>query len=168
MTQREALDMLLKAYSGYYNINTETPAEPFAAEAEFRLHDEQYFLIRSAKISEADSREHVFFALADTLDMDSFRQLDAAAWETGLSRVELSRYHRNTDVILYILADHIPEDVRHAVRKTRHYKSYRFGLQGWSSCRLLAYDLSERTAVHNAQGDNLRKVVENSFRQTDN
>lgn len=163
MTQSEALELLLAAYSGYYNINRETPAAPFAAEAEFRLHDEQFFLIRSAKISEADTREFVFFALADTLDMETFRMLDSAAWETGLSRVELTRNHRNSDVILYILAERIPEEVRRAVRKTRHYRSYRFGLRGWSSSRLLAFDLTDMMAVHNAQGDNLRKVTESTL-----
>lgn len=163
MTQSEALDRLLKAYSGYYNINRETPAAPFAAEAEFRLHDEQFFLIRSAKISEADTREFVFFALADVLDMETFRMLDSTAWETGLSRVELTGNHRNSDVILFILARHIPEEVKRLVRKTRHYKSYHFGLKGWSSGRVLACDLTDLTAVHNARGDILRKVVENTL-----
>ena len=163
MTHSEALDRLLAAYSGYYNINRETPAAPFAAEAVFNLHDEQFFLIRSAKISEADTREFVFFALADTLDMETFRRLDSAAWETGLSRVELTRNHRNTDVNLFILARHIPEEVKREVRKTRHYKSYRFGLRGWSSGRLIACDLTERTAVHNARGDNLLQVVKSTL-----
>ena len=57
----QALEQVLDAYKKYYTINRETPVSPFLAEAEFRLHDEQYFLIRSARISEVDSRELVFF-----------------------------------------------------------------------------------------------------------
>ena len=44
MDRREALEKVLKAYEGYYNVKREQPEPPFAAEAEFRLHDENYFL----------------------------------------------------------------------------------------------------------------------------
>lgn len=165
MTRQEALEKLLTAHSGYYTINRENPSAPFAAEAEFRLHDEQFFLIRSAKISEVDSREYVFFALTDTLDPETFRKLEETAWKTGLSRVELTAFHRNSDVSLYILAKRIPAEVRRMVKKSRRYKSYRFGLQGWSASRLLAWDLSDNTVVHNARGSNLRQVTDSIMRQ---
>ncbi|MBQ9827809.1 MAG: hypothetical protein IJM62_03915, partial [Lachnospiraceae bacterium] len=68
MDRQEALDKILLSYKGYYDINTETPAAPFAAEAIFSLHDEKYFLVKSAKLSEADIKEYVYFASVDRLD----------------------------------------------------------------------------------------------------
>jgi len=155
----EALEQVLDAYKKYYTINRETPASPFLAEAEFRLHDEQYFLIRSARISEVDSRELVFFSGVEKLDAQSYEQLEQAAWEEGLSRVRLSEYHRNTDVSLCILAGSVDPEAARRIRKARRYKSYRFGLGGFSQYRTVAYDLSSGTAVRSRLGEEMEKVV---------
>ncbi|MCR5162088.1 MAG: hypothetical protein K6C06_09985, partial [Lachnospiraceae bacterium] len=101
----EALEQLCKAYSGYYTIDRENPAEPFAAEAEFRMHDEQYFLIKAAKYTEYDSNEFVYVALPEHLDPKNFAELDARAWELGTKKVEPKKNHRNSDVTLIILTD---------------------------------------------------------------
>ena len=53
----EALDQVLEAYKRYYTIDRDTPTAPFDAEAVFDMHGEQYFLIKSAKITDIDSRE---------------------------------------------------------------------------------------------------------------
>ena len=156
-----ALEKVLKSYETYYNINRETPVPPFAAEAEFRLHDERYFLIRSARLDQIDSREHVFFAAEEHLDPARLAELDGAAWQEGLDRVELTEYHRNTDVILLILAKSIDPEAARMCRKLRHYKSYRMGLKGWSNYRLIAYDLSSKGLYYNRQGEFLKKVFGN-------
>ena len=62
MNTTEILEKLLRSYSVYYDIQRENVTEPFAAEANFHTHDEQYFLVRSATISEAESNEYVYFA----------------------------------------------------------------------------------------------------------
>ena len=50
MTKSEALEKVLLSFKRYYNIKQEDVTEPFAAEAEFRTHDEHYFLVKSAKL----------------------------------------------------------------------------------------------------------------------
>lgn len=159
MNLETALEEVLKAYTAYYNINRSSPAEPFAAEAEFSLHDEQYFLIRQAKLSESDSREYVFFAAVPELTKEEAERFDRIAWETGLKRVDAREGHRNTDVCLVILADHMSDEAAAFVRKSHHYKSYRFGLRGWSNYCLLAYDLSSGKLAHNRLGERLKGVV---------
>ena len=62
------LEKLIGSYEQYYDINRETPVEPFVAEATFKSHGEEYFLIRSAKINEMDSSETAFFADVEELD----------------------------------------------------------------------------------------------------
>ena len=51
------LEKVLRSFRAYYNIDRETPAEPFDAEASFDMRDEQYFLTKSARISQSDSHE---------------------------------------------------------------------------------------------------------------
>ncbi|MCI8275299.1 MAG: hypothetical protein HFI66_06760 [Lachnospiraceae bacterium] len=163
MEMTEALGKLLRSFERYYDVRREQVTEPFAAEAEFSLHDEQYFLVKSARLAEADSKEYVYFATADRLDGIGFAALDRAAWEKGLARVKPHANHRNTDIVLVILADHIEESVFSAIPKTRHYKSYRLGFQGWSHYRLIAVELSSGRTAANRQGQSLRKLVSNIF-----
>lgn len=161
MTTNEALEKLLPSFQRYYNIKTEDVQEPFVAEAEFSSHDEGYFLIKSARLSESDSKEYVFFALSDDLDADEVRKLDETAWNTGMSRVQITANHKSTDVALIILAQNITAEAKECIRKLKHYKSYRFTLQGWSKYRLIALELSTGDVTYNHQGSQLKKLLSN-------
>ena len=99
--------------------------------------------------------------------MDAARMdaLDAAAWERGLSFVKPHSAHRNSDVTLIILAEHIPPEVMAEVKKRRHYQSYRFGLQGWSNYSLVALETSSGTLACNRQGQSLKKLFRNISNQ---
>ena len=88
MTGSEALEKLLPVFSRYYTINRETPVSPFAAEADFRLHNENYFLIRSAKFAEQDSNEFVYFALTGTLSPEEVLSLGETAWNDGMKKTD--------------------------------------------------------------------------------
>ncbi|MBO5607916.1 MAG: hypothetical protein J5930_08485 [Treponema sp.] len=159
MKSNEALEKVLNSYRGYYNIKTEGVESPFAAEAEFHSHNEKFLLVKAARIADIDSNEYVFFALENHLTFERLKELDRIAWERGISRVKPDENHRNSDVILYVLADSVDGDVPGQIKKLKHYKSYLFSLRGWSHYRLLAYDCSSKKALCNRMGKDLRKVV---------
>ena len=161
MTTTEVLEKILRSFDAYYNVKREGAEAPFAAEAEFSLHDEQYFLVKSVRLGEADSKEYVYFATAENLDEKTLCSLDETAWSRGLSRVKPHANHKNSDITLIILAEQIEEDAFSLVPKLRHYKSYRFGFQGWSNYRLIAVELSSRRMAYNRQGQSLKKLVSN-------
>ena len=154
----EVTERLLKQYERYYTVNRDNPAAPFAAEAEFSLHGEQYFLIRAAKWAEMDAKEFIYFAEVERLSDEVLTELDEKAWNTGLARVQAKENHRNTDISLVIVADSIDEEVKKRIRKLRHYKSYRFGLWGWSGYKLVAYEQSGGNVVSNTLGRPLEKL----------
>ena len=108
----------------------------------------------------------MFFALEDHLDADTFEQLDAAAWSTGMARVEPAAGHRSTDVILVILTNHLDEDAMQRIRSRKHYQSYRFGLRGWSNYRLIAMEIPTGREAHNRLGRDLPRLLSN-VRQSD-
>ncbi|MBE5893240.1 MAG: hypothetical protein E7286_07640 [Lachnospiraceae bacterium] len=161
MNVQEALEKLLPSFRRYYNVKTEDVAEPFAAEAVFQSHNEQYFLIKSARISEANSNEFAYFYTADSLNAEELKELDRCAWERGTENVQPNYYHRSTDVALIILAEKIDEEAKKLMKKLNHSKSYQFGLQGYSNYRLVALELSTGKVFHNRQGQNLKKLVGN-------
>ena len=155
---QETLERILRSYSRYYRINRDDPADPFLAEAAFDMHGEEYFLIKSAKISEMDSREFVFFAGTPLLDENTLAGFDEKAWQTGMGRVDAKANHRNSDVVLIILAERFAQDIEKAIKKTRHYKSYWWGIHGWSNYKLVAYELSSGKTVSNRLGSDLKKL----------
>ncbi|MBR7063860.1 MAG: hypothetical protein IKI31_01700 [Treponema sp.] len=159
MTTDEALEKFLHSFEQYYNVQKGSSCNDFVAEAEFHAHNEQYILVKAAKIADIDSSEYVFFAKENVLSSERLSELENAAWETGLLRVKPYAGHRNTDVTLVVLADSITPDAFLQVKKLHHYKSYKFGFHGWSSFRVLAYECSSGKAVTNRHGNNLRKLV---------
>ena len=161
MSPSEALDILLKSYRRYYNIQTEGVEPPFTAEAVFHSHDEQYFLVKSAKLSEAEAHEYVFFAARENLSLEDAQKLDSCAWERGLSRVHPSYSHRSSDVTLVILAAHIDPEAKAFIRKCKRYQSYRFTLHGWSSYKAVALETSTGALSFNRRGRDLEKLFRN-------
>lgn len=159
MSLQEALDKLLPSFQRYYNVKREEVEAPFAAEAIFQSHNEQYFLIKSARISEANSNEFIYFYIGDSVNAEQLMELDRCAWERGISHVEPNYYHRNTDVALIIIAEKIDEQAMKQIRKMKHSKSYQFGLQGYSNYRLIAMELSTGRVSHNRLGQSLKKLV---------
>ena len=154
----EALKQILGFYERYYNINTEDPMSPFSAEAVFSTHDEHYLLIRSAKITEMDSEEFVFFALTDHLTLEEAKTLDETAWQEGLSRASVKPNHKSSDVAVVIIAEKADEEAFDFIRKAYHFKNYRFGLWGYSSYRIGAIELAGGKTACNRQGRELQKL----------
>ena len=75
LTPGEALERVLRSYQTYYNIKTEAVEPPFAAEAIFGSHNEQYFLIKKAKVADIDTNETVYFATEESLSKDRLLEL---------------------------------------------------------------------------------------------
>ncbi len=165
MTGSEALESLLHSYVRYYDVFRDGVEPPFAAEAHFHSHGEQYVLVRSARVSESDSHEYIYFAVEDSVDLEKLKMLDETAWERGIGHVKPHNYHRNSDVSLFILADHITREAMDAVKKIKHYKSYRCRLQGWSNYRLIALETSSGTLTTNRLGRDQKKLFRNILNQ---
>lgn len=155
------LERILQSYQRYYDINRESPMAPFDAEAVFRLHDEEYFLIRSAKVAEQDSFEYVFFLRVPELDGERAKELTDLVWQECLRRAEPKKNHRNTDTQLVILCERMTEEAARVIRKANPYKSYRFGLWGWSTMKVIAYEISGGRSSCNRRGENLKKLIGN-------
>ena len=158
MTREEMLKKMLRSFAAYYDINTETPAAPFAAEAVFHSHSDAYFLVKSAAIGEAQSHEYVFFASVDQLDSSLLASLDQTAWDTGISRVKPHSSHRNTDVTLVVAASSVTEEAKAQIPRLKHYKNYRMSLHGFSHYHLIVADLSSGDLTCNRQGRSLKKL----------
>lgn len=161
MTAAAALEMVLPLFQVYYDIDRDNVTEPFQAEAAFHSHDEQYFLFKSAKYTEVDAHEYIFFAVRDRLTLDETRRLDGIAWNEGLRRVQPSSIHRSTDIGLILLADDVDPDAAAYIKKLRRSKSYKLLLHGYSNYRAIAIETSSGTMTCNRLGQHLKKLFSN-------
>lgn len=167
-----AIKKLLPAFSQYYTIKEVDVTPPFCAEADFRSHNEQYFLVRSAHIADIDSNEFVYFAAADSLDSAKLEELIKAAWEAGLAKVRPYNGHRNSDVSLLIFTKTISPETITTIKKTKLYKSYKFSFYGWSHfklavCLMPADDASEAFTANvftNRQGRDYEKLIKKNLK----
>ena len=157
---------VLPAFERYYTVK-KVSDPPFCAEAEFRSHNEQYFLVRSARIADIDSNEFVYFATLPELDSQNLENLTKLAWEKGLSLVKPYNGHRNSDVTLIIITNKIEEAAKKAIKKTKLYKSYKFSFWGWSNFKLTVVEMGEQAENHgiyfNRFGKDYRKLLEKNI-----
>jgi hypothetical protein len=157
---RALTEKVLKLYQGYYDINVEHPTAPFAAEATFHIDGANYFLMKTAVIARQESYEYVFIAEEENLTEDRLKELDEIAWKEGVSRIHPHSEHRNSDVTLVIISDHVDNAVQNCVKKLRHYKSYKLGLWGWTNYRVIMLDEAERQLTYNRQGESLKTLFQ--------
>ncbi len=178
-------DCFMDSYSVYYNLTrydgspsdvqaksraTESDtrdftAEPvervFAAEAVFDSKGEQYFLIKAAKVAQVNSAEYVYFVKEDILTADALKAYDIKAWTEGISHVKPCPEHKNTDVVLIIIAKSITGEAKECVKKLSHSKNYKMALHGYSNYRLVAVETGSGIAYFNRQARILKSLVGN-------
>jgi hypothetical protein len=167
METSQALEKILPAFEQYYTVNKESNP-PFSVQADFRSHNEQYFLVRSAHIADIDSNEFVYFATSQSFTKEELEDFSKQAWERGLSKVKPYNGHRNSDITLIIFADKLAEDKNQLIKqikKTKLYKSYKFSFHGWSNFKLAVVDLETQDIYFNRFGKDYRKLIEKNIFQ---
>ena len=161
MTPHQTLDELLKSYVRYYDIKREDVTPPFDAEAAFHSHDEQLFISKTLKLSEAEAHEYVFFAAVPALDAARAKELADKAWETGLARVDPHPYHRSTDVTLVVVTDELSDDAARYFEREKRSQSYKHSLHGWSDFRVIAFETTSKKTACNRRGRALKDLFRN-------
>ena len=152
MESSDAIQKILPAFEQYYTVQKDNVTPPFCAEAEFRSHNEQYFLVRAAHIADIDSNEFVYFATPEELSTGKLDELVNAAWTSGLAKVKPYNGHRNSDVSLLIFTKSINPETISAIKKIKLYKSYKFSFYGWSHFKLAVVELDTQRIYFNRFG----------------
>lgn len=161
MRPEDILEELLRRFERYYNIKEKRECDPFYARAEFHSHNEQYFLVKKAKLAEEENNEYVYFAALEDLNLKILQELELAAWEDGLARVTPHSSHRSSDIVLIIIADSVSDEAKEYIKKLKRQKNYKYTFHGWSDFRIAVLDLSSTQVLTNRRGKNLKPLLEN-------
>lgn len=158
MEYGDCIERILSSYERYYDISRLT-ADLFYAKAVFSVKTEEYFLVKSARLSVTDSYEYAFFALKPSLTADDLAMLCAEAWEETLRQTHPFFGHRNTDCALVVVTDTVTDEIKRMTKRARFYKSYKAGLFGWSSFSLCVVGAADGRVAHNGRGEKDAKRI---------
>lgn len=167
MTQKlqTVLDNLILQYEGYFNIE-----QPYTygnrvilAYAHFVQRMEKYVLVQRAKLYATESFEHVFIVHASNLSEEVWEAEKTFIINAESDYVAPHSEHMYSYMTLILLCDHIDEAVKHKIKRLRYTKNYHMALHGYSTVRVAALDISNDMIITNAQGKELRKVLDNAL-----
>lgn len=161
-------DCFMDSYSIYYNLTRHDDSladNAFAAEAVFDSKGEQYFLIKAAKVAQVNTAEYVYFVKEDELTADALKAYDIKAWTEGIAHVNPCPEHKNTDVVLIIIAKSITGEAKECVKKLCHSKNYKMALYGYSNYRLVAVETESGIAYFNRRARILKGLVGNILKE---
>ncbi|MCR5218997.1 hypothetical protein [Treponema sp.] len=161
MTGDKILGQVLDSYKGYYDVTCDDSSSPFCARAEFHSTNQQYILVKAAKVSQSQSNEYVFFSSIESLNQTKLASLEKEAWETGLSKITVTAGHRNSDISLIVIADRADEEAVKFLKKIRRYKSYCFTFKGWTNFSVVVIDAEKGAFYSNRAGKHLKKFFKN-------
>lgn len=159
MENSNYIEKILPSFERYYTVNKENPEEPFFASAEFSSHGEQYFLVKSAKLAEIDSKEFVYFYESKMLSFEDIKNLSQKAWNLSQSKIKPYYGHKNSDVSLIIACSSLDEKAKKNIKKIKFSKSYKWGFFGWSNFKLAIKELSSNKVYFNRLGSDWKKLL---------
>ncbi len=151
------MQKLRESYEYYYDIEDGDAGSglPLEYRAEFRVRSEGYVLIKRAKIWAAETNEYAYIFSVPVLDADTASKCIDYALGDGFPRITPNPEHRESYIIAVFVADVIEAEALKIIRSRKFYKSFRFGLQGWSALKIAAVELEKELISTNKAGGNL-------------
>ena len=161
------LEIVTDAYSAYYTI---LPVEegqeelPLAFRAEYKVSDEQYFLVKSANIWRNQKCEYCYVFSAPAFDPALAEKCIDFSLREMLPKVKPHKEHQYTNCKVILIADSLDEETVRTVKKKKFSKSYGpLSIYGYTELLCAAVDLSGKKTYANRIGQDLEKFFGKLF-----
>ncbi len=157
---------LVAAHASFYNF--EEPhleaGHTFAAYGEFHEEAISYVAIKAIKMWGVNSHDYLYVYQAQNFEEAQAEQLIEFMNTHALEHVNAGPEHMSSSRTLVVVADSATDGARKLFQKTKHRKSFKFSIQGWSDLRLALIDMSQPSGskdqtVWNAAGKALERVI---------
>lgn len=152
-----ALEGILGAYMRLFDVQRECECagRSFSAYAEYHEYDEQYVLVKRAKLWEAHIHEYAYFQIVDRLDGRALDELLGFMKTDALGRLDPEPDHMTSYLSLVIVTNSMDDQLARTVRKTRFRKDFRLGIRGWAELKLAVVDVSRQRVITNPAGESM-------------
>ena len=150
---RTALEQrLLSGYSAYYDITPFPEGSPLVAQCAYHSRDEQYVLVRKAKLWGIENHEYLYLYSVPILDETLLEQIFQQTLADGEPRVRPHAEHMSTFLTAVIVCEQAQKEALQKLRSLKKHRDYKLSLHGWMEFRIAAVDLSTGEIVANRSG----------------
>ncbi|MCD8239330.1 MAG: hypothetical protein LUC92_08350 [Clostridiales bacterium] len=162
MNREELSEKILKSYEGFFDINV--PSEEgrslgLIARCDFHMKNSKYVLVKKAKLWEADCHEYIFVFSVDELNEEGFDRCREYVLKEGEKLIDPKPGHMYTYLTAVFVCDDFTKGAKKLLKKSKHYKSYKFSLLGWSEFRTFAVRAGDGELFFNRAAKQCSKFV---------
>ncbi len=160
MNRQEAVNKILKSYESYFDIVLcENSDLGLAAKCDFHIHNEKFVLTKNAKLWEADCNEYVYVFSMSRFTEEAFKRCEDFVCREGFARVKPKPGHMYTYITAAFVCDDFDMDAVRCLKKSKHYKSYKFSIYGWAEFRAFVVRAGDMALYYNKPGRQCSKFV---------
>jgi hypothetical protein len=150
------LDKLSQRYKSYFDVHSdyELLGEKLDIFAEFRVHSEKFFLVKSVKVFSFDNFEYClvkcFNHEISINDLDNYSNY---LINVTNKIVKPNSEHMSTFLSGIIISEKgFSQEVIAKAQKFKYSKDFLFTLKGWCDVRLILVDLARNDVITNSSG----------------
>lgn len=119
---------------------------------ELNLTNTKFFLSKDKVIYSYDNNEYLFAKEINNLSKEYLDNTIFPFTDYALKNiVKTNESHMSSIVTLFINSNSIDPDIKNNIRKFKKRKSYKFGLQGYASTRIIVIDKSNNKLIYNSE-----------------
>ncbi|SCZ04033.1 hypothetical protein [Alkaliphilus peptidifermentans] len=155
MEVKQYLEILEGRMNQYFDIVKDHTfnGESYSIFAKSSIRSERYFVSKKVAIYALETKEFCLIKYDSNPNTKSIQQEILRLKEAVNTLVEPHHEHMCTIINGVIIIDGpINEDIKEQIRKGNYYKSFLFGIKGWSYVRLLLVQLNNGEVITNRRG----------------
>lgn len=119
---------------------------------EFLLTNSKYFLSKDKVIYAYENNEYIFAKEVENLSKEYLNQNIFPFISYALDNiVKTNQNHMSSIVTLFLSSNSIDPDLKNHIKKYRRRKSYKLGLRGYASTRLILFDNTKQELLYNSE-----------------
>lgn len=118
----------------------------------------RYFLSKDKIIDAYENKEYIFAKNIDYLSEDNFNKeiLPFAVYAID-NIVKTDEKHMSTVITLFLSSNSIDPQIKKYVKKYKKRRSYKLGLKGYASTRLILFNNTTKEIVYNKESKDVIK-----------
>lgn len=118
----------------------------------YQLTNSKFFLSKDKVIYSYDNNEYLFAKELKHLSKDDVNNLIVPFTEYALKNiVTTNENHMSSIVTLFLSSNSIDPDIKNTIQKYKKRRSYKLGLQGYASTRVILMDKTNNELIYNSE-----------------
>lgn len=134
---------------------------------EYLLTNTRYFLSKDRVIDAYENKEYIFAKNMTNLSKDHLQDEILSFAEYAIDNiVQTDDKHMSTVITLFLSADEVDPHLKKYIKKYKKRKSYKLGLRGYASTRLILFNNSTKELIYNKESRDVIKFYKEVLRWT--